>query len=59
MNKFNLTLHYRPGKQIHLSETLSQRGHELNTDPEITGLKLDKHLPSQEVNASVTYLQEI
>ena len=43
VHKFNLTLHYRLGKQMHLSDAPGQSRHELNADPEITGLKLDIH----------------
>ena len=44
---------------MHLSDVLSWHGHELNADPEITGLKHDIHSFSQEVNVTVTHLQDI
>ena len=59
MHKFNLTLHYRPGKQINFSDALIPSGHELNGDPRITGLKLVIHSLSQEVDATATHLQDI
>ena len=37
---------------MHLSDALSQSGHKLNTDPEISGLKLDIHSLTQVVNTS-------
>ena len=53
----NLIYHYITGWVS--SEALSQYGHKLNTDPEITGLRFDVHSLSQEVNATVTPLQDI
>ena len=41
VHKFNLTLHFRLGKQMNLSDVLSQSGHELNADSENTGLRFD------------------
>ena len=55
----SLTLHFRPGKQMHWSNVLSQSEYELNADPENTELKLDIHSLSQEVNTTVTHLQYI
>ena len=44
---------------MHLNDALSCSGHNLNADPEISGLKLDIHSLTQEVNATVTHLQDI
>ena len=44
---------------MHLSDALSHSGDKLYADPEISGLKLDIHSIAQEVNHTVTHLQDI
>ena len=44
---------------MHLTDVSCHSGNILNADSEISGLKLDIHSLTQEVNATVTHLQDI
>ena len=59
VQKFSLTLHYRSGKLLHLSDVISYSGYILNAEHEISGLKLNIYSLAQEVNVKATHLQDI